>query len=106
MPGQTGPRKQWASNFLGQYLRSLREQRGLTTRKLSIQIDRTEAYINRIELGKRRTDLGSLFTLVNALDGNFLLALACLCRDEGVPEDMAALVATAPAQKTHRPKDK
>jgi transcriptional regulator with XRE-family HTH domain len=98
MPGQTGPRRKWESNFLGEYLRSLREQQGLTTRKLSITIDRTEAYINRIELGKRRTDLAALCTIVTALSGDFLQALACLCRDEGVPEEeVARIVAGDPS---------
>ncbi len=98
------------SNTLGDYLRSLREQRGQTIRKLAIQVDRTDAYINRLELGKRGTDHISLYKLVIALDGDFLHALACLCRDEGIPEEeiariMSNSVAKSPSRKsTPRPK--
>ncbi len=100
-----------AANTLGDYLRLLRQQQGLTTRRLSIRIDRTEAYINRLELGKRRTDLASLYKLITALEGDFFHALICLCRDEGVPEEAVGRIAalgsaSLPSSKAARAKTK
>ena len=82
------------SNRLGEYLRHLREKKNLTLRALSIQVGYTDAYINRLELGKRGTSLRRLWELVDALDGDFLYALAALCADEGVPEEIVEQIAS------------
>ncbi len=99
MPGQTGPRRKHESNRLGEYLRLLRERKELPIRKVTAVLDRTDAWLQRIEAGRHGTDLKSLYDLVTLLEGDFFQALACLCRDEGVPEEEAArIVASGSAQ--------
>jgi transcriptional regulator with XRE-family HTH domain len=82
------------SNRLGEYLRYLRTRKGLTLRELSIQVGYTDAYINRLELGKRSTGLRRLWELVNTLDGDYIYALAALCADEGVPEEIVEQISS------------
>lgn len=108
MPGQTGPKKQRQSNLVGEYVRSLREKKQVPIRKVSAALDRTDAWLHRIETGQHSTDLKSLYDLVTMLDGDFFHALACLCRDEGVPEEISHRVASAglaPAESAKRKRD-
>lgn len=101
MPGQTGPRRNRQSNLTGEYLRSLRERKGMPIRKVTAALDRTDAWLQRIETGQHGTDLKSLYDLVTFLEGDFFHALACLCRDEGVPEEAAARIAHDSVEPSH-----
>ena len=83
-----------SENRLGTYLRSLREAKGLTLRELSFQVGYTDSFINRLETGKRGTSLKRLWELVKALDGDFFYALAALCADEGLPEEIVEQIAS------------
>ncbi len=83
-----------SENRLGSYLRSLREAKGLTLRELSFRVGYTDSFINRLETGKRSTSIQRLWELINALDGDFCHALAALCADEGLPEDIVAQIAS------------
>jgi transcriptional regulator with XRE-family HTH domain len=93
MPRQTGPRRTRQSNLLGEYVRSLRERKELPIRKVAAKFDRTDSWLHHLETGKHGTDHKSLYDLVTFLDGDFFYALACLCRDEGVPEQVAKRIA-------------
>jgi len=82
------------SNRLGEYLRSLREAKGLTLRELSFKVGYTDSFLNRLETGRRRTNLRLVWELVNVLEGDFFQALAALCADEGLPEEIVEQIAS------------
>jgi len=87
---------------LGEYLRGLRQRKNLSTRQLAAQAGCSASFITRLESGERGTSLHRLWELVNALDGDFLYALAALCVDEGVPEEVAASVAGKEWEATNK----
>jgi transcriptional regulator with XRE-family HTH domain len=93
------PGEQRRSNLLGEYLRSLRESKGLPIRKVAAGFDRADSWIHSLETGKHSTDLKSLYSLISFLEGDFCRALCYLCIDEGVPE-REAQAATGISDKT------
>ncbi len=72
---------------LGNYLRSLREKKGYSTRQLAAQVDRSQSLITAIENGERSPSLLRLWEIIKALNGEFRLALFYLCVDLGIPEE-------------------
>ena len=82
-----------AESRFGRYLRFLREQKGWTTRVLASQIGCTAAFITQLEQGHRRTTPIRVWQLMQVLGGSFRYALAALCADFGVPEEIAAPIA-------------
>jgi len=80
-------------NRLGRYLRYLREKKGLSTRQLARLLGITQTFISRLELGQRRTNPFKLWQFMKVLDGDFYYALAALCADLGVPEEVASSIA-------------
>lgn len=77
------------TNHLGQYLRDLRQTKGLSLRQLSHITGCNHAFIGRLETGERFSSLDKLWQLVKALDGHFGHALYLLCLDAKVPEEVA-----------------
>lgn len=73
----------WAGN----YLRELRESRGLTTRDLGQMAGYSGSYISQMETGERRLSIERMWFFVQMLDGNIADALNHLARDAGVPEE-------------------
>lgn len=84
------------SNRLGEYLRSLRQAKGLTTRQLSQVAQCSHSFITLIETGERAPSLGRLWQLVQVLDGDLNEAIFYLCLDVGIPEDVARNVIPKP----------
>ena len=82
------------SNKVGEYLRGLRQARGLTTRQVGIAADCTDATVSRIERGERRPSIFLLWKLIEVLDGNFLKAYSLLARDAGVPEEICSTISS------------
>jgi transcriptional regulator with XRE-family HTH domain len=77
------------SNHLGQYLRDLRQTKGLTTRQLGSITECNQSFITRLESGKRFTTLDRLWRIIDKLEGDFGHALYLLCLDAGVPAEVA-----------------
>lgn len=77
------------SNQLGEYLRQLRQAKGLTTRQLAAISGFNQSTITLLENGQRSASLGRLWRVVKALDGDFRQALYFLCLDADVPEEIA-----------------
>lgn len=74
---------------LGEYLRTLRQARGLTSRQLGQLAGCSHSFITRLETGERLTNLGQLWQIVAKLEGDFGQVLFLLCLDSGVPEEIA-----------------
>jgi len=77
------------SNELGQYLRHLREQQGLSTRQVAGLLECSHSLIARFETGDRTPQPVRLWQVVDLLAGDFGQTLCLLCRDAGVPDDAA-----------------
>jgi transcriptional regulator with XRE-family HTH domain len=86
------------SNDLGQYLRLLREQQGLSTRQAAAALECSHSLIARFETGDRTPGLDRLWRLVELLAGDFGQALYLLCRDAGIPDDTTRQVIVFPAR--------
>ncbi len=86
------------SNNLGQYLRLLREQQGLSTRQAAAALECSHSLIARFETGDRTPGIDRLWRLVELLAGDFGQALYLLCRDAGIPDDTARQVIVLPAR--------
>ena len=80
------------SDNLGQYLRHLREQQGLSTRQAAEILECSHSLIARFETGDRTPGLDRLWRLVELFAGDFGQALYLLCRDAGIPDDTARQV--------------
>ncbi len=52
---------------LGQSIRSVREQRGLSLRELARRVDVSPSFISQIELGKANPSVGTLYSIVSVL---------------------------------------
>ena len=65
MSGRSIDRAEYA--FLGQVIRELREEFGLTQRALARKAGRTETSINKIESGGQRVDMVELLDIARAL---------------------------------------
>jgi transcriptional regulator with XRE-family HTH domain len=72
---------------VGPYLQNLRQQRGLSIRQLSRQVGFTPSYLSLVERGRRDLSIPALYSLINALNGDFVNALHRLALDAGVPAD-------------------
>jgi len=59
------------SNDLGQYLRLLREQQGLSTRQAAAALECSHSLIARFETGDRTPGIDRLWRLVELLAGDF-----------------------------------
>ncbi len=77
------------ANHLGQYLRSLRQTKGLTTRQLGDMAGCSHSFITLLEAGERFPSLDRLWRIVKALDGDYSQAVSFLSLDSGVPEEIA-----------------
>ncbi len=75
------------SDNLGQYLRHLREQQGLSTRQAADILGCSHSLIARFETGDRTPQPARLWQVVDLLAGDFGQALYLLCRDAGVPDE-------------------
>ena len=75
------------SNRLGQYLRQLREEKGLSTQRVAQLSGCSRSYIIYLEQGRRKASLPLLHNLMQILDGDFTRALVYLCLDQGIPEE-------------------
>jgi len=51
---------------LGQRLRAVREERGMSLRALAKLIDVSPSFVSQVELGKASPSVGTLYALVNA----------------------------------------
>jgi transcriptional regulator with XRE-family HTH domain len=78
------------SNSPGEYLRELRDNKGLTTRQLSQAAACSHALVTLVKKGDRHPSLDRLWPWVQVLEGNFVRAVYLLCLDTGVPEEIAA----------------
>lgn len=72
---------------LGDYLRTLREIRGYTTRQLATRAGCSKSLIASVENGERFPSLARLWEITLALEGEFGQALFLLCIDAGIPAD-------------------
>lgn len=52
---------------LGQSIRTVREQRGLSLRELARRVDVSPSFISQIELGKANPSVGTLYSIVSVL---------------------------------------
>lgn len=77
------------SSYLGEYLRSLRNEKGLTTREVGEIAECSHTFVIRIERGERFPSIQRLWRMTSGLGGDFGRALFFLCLDSGVPEDVA-----------------
>lgn len=75
------------STQIGAYVRAVRSDASLTTRKLSASVDCSHAHITMIETGKRLPSLRLLWQIVDVAGGDFGHGLYLLCLDSGVPEE-------------------
>ncbi|RLF37748.1 MAG: hypothetical protein DRN21_06040 [Thermoplasmata archaeon] len=89
-------------NLVGEYLKSLRREHGLTTRHVGLKAGCTDATVSRIEQGKRKPSLQLLWRLVEALDGDYTYALSLLARDGGVPEAICATISSGSPSSAQR----
>ena len=87
---------------LGQYLKELRQERGLSADQTARQAGCTGVTVSRIEQGVRRPSINLLWRLVDALDGNFLHAYSLLARDEGVPEAICSTISSGTPSSAQR----
>ena len=81
---------------LGQSIRTVREQRGLSLRELARRVDVSPSFISQIELGKANPSVGTLYSIVSVL-GTTLDDLIGDPSGDGGPELVdAALTEGAP----------
>ena len=62
---------------IGQQLRNLRKNSGMTLEELSAKVDKSTSHINQIELGSRKITIDLLFSIMSVLevDANTVLAI-------------------------------
>lgn len=62
---------------IGQQLRNLRKNSGMTLEELSAKVDKSTSHINQIELGSRKMTMDLLFSVMKVLevDANTVLAI-------------------------------
>lgn len=53
---------------MGQLLRELREERGLSQRQLAVKLERTQAFVWKIEQGVQHVDIPTLIDLAKIYD--------------------------------------
>ena len=82
-------------NRLGEYLRTLRHRKGLSTRQLATQAKCSASFITLLEQGQRQVRLDRLWQIVEVLEGDFHHALSLLCLDSGIPEEVIQSSSTA-----------
>ena len=75
---------------LGNYLRTLREEKGYTTRQLAAMANCSQGLISSIENHRRLPHLPQLWEIVKALESDFRPALYFLCRDLDIPDSAVA----------------
>lgn len=78
------------SQPLGDYLRTLREEKGYSTRRLAAIAGCSQGLITAIENGRRLPRLPQLWEIVKALETDFRPALYLLCRDLDIPHAAVA----------------
>ena len=79
---------------LGQYLRQLRHERGMSTSQVARKADCADATVNRVERGGRRPSLELLSRLVEAVGGDYSDAVSLLALRDGVPEEVCSELAS------------
>jgi len=88
---------------LGQRLRAVREERGMSLRALAKLIDVSPSFVSQVELGKASPSVGTLYALVNALG----LSLGDVMPEEEAEEaprpavEPAGSVVTWPRSRAH-----
>ena len=62
---------------IGQQLRNLRKNSGMTLEELSAKVDKSTSHFNQIELGSRKITIDLLFSIMSVLevDANTVLAI-------------------------------
>ena len=75
---------------LGNFLRTLREKKGYTTRQLAAMANCSQGLISSIENHRRLPHLPQLWEIVKALETDFRPALYFLCLDLNIPEAAVA----------------
>lgn len=62
---------------IGQQLRNLRKNSGMTLEELSAKVDKSTSHINQIELGSRKMTMNLLFSVMKVLevDANTVLVI-------------------------------
>ena len=80
---------------LGQSIRTVREQRGLSLRELARRVDVSPSFISQIELGKANPSVGTLYSIVSVL-GTTLDDLIGDPSDDAGPELVDATLADGP----------
>jgi transcriptional regulator with XRE-family HTH domain len=78
------------SNYLGEYLQTLRATKKLSTRQLGVLATCDYSFISRIEAGQRFPSLDRLWQFIDLLEGDFGRALYLLCLDQNIPESVAS----------------
>ena len=78
-----------SSNRLGQYLRELREEKGLSCAALGRELGFASgrSYISMLETGARYPNLKLLKRITDALGGDFRYALELLLQDLGLVDN-------------------
>lgn len=72
---------------VGTYIQELRQEKGTTIRKLAGQVGLSYGHISMIERGEREVSLGTLFPIIQTLEGDFVRAMCLLAIDAGIPEE-------------------
>ncbi len=61
---------------MGGLLRELRESRGLSQRELAKKLDRTQAFVWKVEQGIQHLDITTLIDMARVLDSNAAILVA------------------------------
>lgn len=72
---------------VGAYIQELRQQHGLSIRKLGDEAGLSPSYVSLIERGEREVSIQNLYPIVQALGGDFGSAMRLLAIDAGIPEE-------------------
>ena len=74
-------------NIIGQRIKSLREEKGITQETMAIQLDVTQSNYGRLEKDDRRLNVVKLLKIVRILDVNITYLFNELVHGEGQQQD-------------------
>jgi transcriptional regulator with XRE-family HTH domain len=81
---------------VGNYIHILRQEQNISMRELARQTGLSPGYLSMIERGHREMPVQTLYSMVEALNGDFVFALRQMAMDAGVPEEELAQLGAAP----------